>query len=97
MTLTIDKFGRVLIPKSLRQHLHVEPGDELQVEIKNETPAIILSCKPTQTEEYDAEIIYTDWGLPMIKTSGSFPENYDTVTAIKQNYQEYFDRKFGNS
>lgn len=68
-----------LEPKSLRQHLRVEPGDKLQVEIKGEAPVIILSYKTPQLEEDDAEIIYTDWGLPMVKTSGSFPEDYDTV------------------
>ena len=30
--LTLDKAGRVLIPKSLRQELHLGPGDALQLE-----------------------------------------------------------------
>ena len=30
--LTIDKAGRVVIPKPLREQLHLEPGDTLEVE-----------------------------------------------------------------
>lgn len=30
--LTLDKAGRVLIPKSLRQEWHLSPGDTLQME-----------------------------------------------------------------
>jgi AbrB family looped-hinge helix DNA binding protein len=30
--LVMDKAGRVVIPKSLRKELHLEPGDELELE-----------------------------------------------------------------
>ena len=30
--LTLDQAGRVLIPKALRQELHLGPGDALQIE-----------------------------------------------------------------
>jgi AbrB family looped-hinge helix DNA binding protein len=30
--LTIDKAGRVVIPKPLREELHLEPGDSLDME-----------------------------------------------------------------
>jgi AbrB family looped-hinge helix DNA binding protein len=44
MELTIDKFGRVVIPKKLREHLGV--GLSLKVEVK-ETPEGIL-LKPVR-------------------------------------------------
>ena len=34
--LTLDKAGRVVIPKPLRQELHLSPGDTLQLETKGE-------------------------------------------------------------
>jgi AbrB family looped-hinge helix DNA binding protein len=34
--LTLDKAGRVLIPKPLRQELHLGPGDILQLESEGE-------------------------------------------------------------
>jgi AbrB family looped-hinge helix DNA binding protein len=34
-TVTIDKAGRVVIPKPLRDELRLEPGDELDLEAKD--------------------------------------------------------------
>jgi AbrB family looped-hinge helix DNA binding protein len=34
--LTIDKAGRVVIPKPLREKLHLEPGDALEMETAGE-------------------------------------------------------------
>jgi AbrB family looped-hinge helix DNA binding protein len=34
--LTIDKAGRVIIPKPLREELHLEPGDSLDMESAGE-------------------------------------------------------------
>lgn len=35
--LTIDKAGRVVIPKPLREELHLEPGDALEMETAGES------------------------------------------------------------
>jgi AbrB family looped-hinge helix DNA binding protein len=34
--LTIDKAGRIVIPKPLREALHLEPGDDLELESAGE-------------------------------------------------------------
>jgi AbrB family looped-hinge helix DNA binding protein len=34
--LTIDKAGRIVIPKALREELHLEPGDALDLETAGE-------------------------------------------------------------
>ncbi len=34
--LTIDKAGRIVIPKPLRAELHLEPGDALEIESTGE-------------------------------------------------------------
>ncbi len=34
-TITIDKAGRVIIPKVLRDEWHLEPGDSLSLEAEN--------------------------------------------------------------
>lgn len=36
ITLTLDNAGRVLIPESLREQLHLGPGDTLQLESEGE-------------------------------------------------------------
>jgi AbrB family looped-hinge helix DNA binding protein len=34
--LTLDKAGRLVIPKSLRDELHLGPGDSLEMEVAGE-------------------------------------------------------------
>lgn len=95
MTLTIDKFGRVLIPKLLRQFLNVEPGSQIEVSVDEEAKSIVLH--PKSKDEYESEVVFNDWGLPMIETKASLPEGFDTVEFMKTTRQEYLDRKFGLS
>ena len=35
-TVTIDKAGRIIVPKTLRDALHLEPGDTLELEAEGE-------------------------------------------------------------
>ena len=35
-TVTLDKAGRVVIPKTLRDELHLEPGDTLELDSEGE-------------------------------------------------------------
>jgi AbrB family looped-hinge helix DNA binding protein len=36
MKLRLDKAGRIVLPKSLRDQLHLEPGDVLEIESSGE-------------------------------------------------------------
>jgi len=53
MNVTIDKFGRVILPKALRQLLGLTPGKEITIEVTNEgfiaTP--MVTTKPVLVEE----------------------------------------------
>lgn len=51
-TVTIDKAGRVIIPKSVRDELHLDPGDalELQSEGNQVTLRPIQSATPLRKE-----------------------------------------------
>ena len=42
--LTLDGAGRVLIPKSLRQELHLSPGDALQLDSEDEQITLRPVC-----------------------------------------------------
>lgn len=94
MELTIDKFGRVLIPKPIRSRLNLLPGSKVLLQVNEEERSLSL-----QTEEFPVEqkIVYTDWGFPIIQTNAQVAEgdDFDTVAFIKETRDEYFKRKFG--
>ena len=46
METTLDKFGRIVIPKKIREHLNLKPGT--QIRILEREQALIL--KPIQDE-----------------------------------------------
>jgi AbrB family looped-hinge helix DNA binding protein len=51
--LTIDKAGRVVIPKPLREQLHLEPGDALEMESAGEQITLrpVRGTAPLRKEE----------------------------------------------
>jgi AbrB family looped-hinge helix DNA binding protein len=44
--LTLDRAGRVLIPKTLRRELHLSPGDTLQLNSEGEE----ITLRPMRTK-----------------------------------------------
>jgi AbrB family looped-hinge helix DNA binding protein len=50
--LTLDKAGRVVIPKTLRDELHLEPGDTLELESQGETVLLrpVRAASPLRKE-----------------------------------------------
>jgi AbrB family looped-hinge helix DNA binding protein len=51
-TVTLDKAGRVVIPKTLRDELHLEPGDKLELESEGERVTLrpVPSASPLRKE-----------------------------------------------
>jgi AbrB family looped-hinge helix DNA binding protein len=45
---TIDKAGRVVVPKALRDALHLKPGDDLELEQREDS--IVLRSRRPDTE-----------------------------------------------
>lgn len=67
--LTIDKAGRVVIPKPLRKELHLEPGDSLEVESAGEQ----ITLRPVRgtgplTKEHGVWVFYSGEPLPASAT-----------------------------
>jgi len=50
--VTLDKAGRVVIPKALRDELRVEPGDKLELETQGECVTLrpVRSSSPLRKE-----------------------------------------------
>jgi AbrB family looped-hinge helix DNA binding protein len=63
--LTIDKAGRIVIPKPLRETLHLEPGDSLEMESVGEQ----ITLRPVRgtgplTKEHGVWVFHSDEPLP---------------------------------
>jgi AbrB family looped-hinge helix DNA binding protein len=76
--LTLDKAGRVVIPKKLRDDLHMAPGDVFQLESTDEK--IVL--KPVREE---ATMFKKD-GMWVIKTGK--PLTVEDVNAVIESVRE---------
>lgn len=68
MRLVIDKAGRVVIPKPLREELHLEPGDALEIQSTGEQ----ITLRPVRgtgplTKEHGVWVFYT--GQPITATA----------------------------
>lgn len=48
--MTLDKAGRVVIPKTFRDELHLEPGDTLKLESEGVTLRPVRSASPLRKE-----------------------------------------------
>lgn len=61
MTVTLDKFGRVLIPKPLRDQLGLLPGAELSLDVHDGDggPALELRAVPDASEP-EGGLAYVD-------------------------------------
>jgi AbrB family looped-hinge helix DNA binding protein len=92
MEVTIDKFGRILIPKKIREMLGLKPGT--RVELVADTEKRNLAFQPIDAEE-GPKLEVASSGLPIIQNGPPFPPNFDTVAFMKENLQEYLDKKMG--
>lgn len=67
--LTIDKAGRVVIPKPLRKELHLEPGDSLEMESAGE----LITLRPVRgtgplSKEHGVWVFHSGQPLPATAT-----------------------------
>jgi AbrB family looped-hinge helix DNA binding protein len=44
--MTVDKVGRVVLPKPLRDHVRLNPGDTLEVEVSGDQISLRLVREP---------------------------------------------------
>jgi AbrB family looped-hinge helix DNA binding protein len=67
--LTLDKAGRIVIPKPLREELHLEPGDSLEMESAGEE----ITLRPVRgtgplAKEHDVWVFRSGQPLPASET-----------------------------
>lgn len=59
MQVAIDKFGRILIPKEVRDHLGIKPGCVLQLSEKNQQILLKLTPQKAPLQRKDGVLIFT--------------------------------------
>lgn len=79
-TLSIDKAGRIVIPKAIREKLHLEPGSTLQAEVVGDR--IELSPAPTELR------LVRKGKRRVVVGTGPF----DAVAAVAEAREEYLSR-----
>ena len=63
METTIDRFGRIVIPKKVRDEHNLEPGTQVRIEEK-EDAIILIPIRGEQNLQWkDGVLVYT--GVPM--------------------------------
>lgn len=69
MTLTLDKMGRLVVPKALRDRFALKPGDELEVTLESDGIRLcpVITASPLAEEQgiliCSSEIPVTAWDL----------------------------------
>lgn len=83
MTVTVDKSGRVLIPKAIRDRLGITPGTPLTVGVHDAGDgAPTLELRPEATDD---ALTYVNGVLVHV---GRLPPDFDTVEFIRQQRDE---------
>ena len=88
-TIKMDSFGRVLIPKSLRDEHGLSPGTNINVHLDAATGEMLL--KPI-SEVPDARVVTTDWGWPVIVSKKKIPQDFDVVQLINEGRDSAIDQ-----
>lgn len=81
----MDKFGRILIPKKIREAKGYEYGMELSLVMEPETKAITVTLAEKYPEPY---LEMMPWGLPVIRWPDPDHISQDAVEAIAEGREE---------
>lgn len=80
-TITLDKAGRVVLPKRIRDRLHLREGSRLRIELTGDTLELTPEVPETRIERGGD-------GLPVIVGW----EGFDAVQAVAEAREEYLER-----
>ena len=84
MEVTLDQFGRILIPKKLRQLLGLHPGQRLELVTDHSTKTLRLALKPKTIPT----LSYTDSGIPVFAYDSEHTVDFDMVEEMRRDREE---------
>jgi len=64
-TVEIDKAGRIVVPKKMRDSLHLRPGERLSIECHVDSITIARERKPRGLYEKGGWFVYDGGGPPV--------------------------------
>ncbi len=59
MTTTIDKAGRLVLPKAIRDRLHLVPGSEIDLILENECVKLVPHAPSAHLENKDGVLVFS--------------------------------------
>ena len=80
MTVTLDKFGRILIPKAIRERLGLRKGSTLELELDDGRQLATIRPIP----EKGPTKVTDEYGIPTFVFDTDEVIRYDFVRAIKE-------------
>lgn len=92
--VTIDKFGRILIPKVVREMLSLKAGHQMYLTTNFDKRELIMQVPATNPVQV---IERRPSGIPIIHNGEATQADFDVVELIKRNREEYLERKIGMS
>lgn len=57
VTLEVDKFGRVLFPKKLREALHLQPGEKLRAHLEGDLLTVTPEPRAATLREHNGFLL----------------------------------------
>jgi AbrB family looped-hinge helix DNA binding protein len=82
-TLTVDKAGRVVIPKRIREKMHLQPGTRLRLELVGDRLELTHEPSEVYLERRGKRRVIVGW------------EGFDAVQAVQDARHEHLDRLAG--
>ena len=74
MTVAMDKFGRILIPKKIREELQLHPDEPLDLEIENGTLRVSIAQQNVELRKM---------GHILVADSQPFGDSTDVLKTIR--------------
>jgi AbrB family looped-hinge helix DNA binding protein len=85
MTLKIDKAGRVVLPKPMRDRLGLRAGSDLEIEETAEGIVLKPAARPPSLIKKGSFLVHT----------GEVPHGYDILKAIEDDREEQMRKAWG--